>query len=636
MRQFQKASQLDSGGLAGYIDLLMQGGIDTLNVAISKYERSAKIYPEDTWNYIILGQLHEAIGRLKNNSPVHLLKAQKYYTTALQYAKDQPYAITLIVYRYEQLRKFGDEYVDGNSIDQATSMLATISKTTQSGQVLDDVGKTYQMLGKTKEALDVYKIWGEVDPNNPAISSRILETYADIYSKVYLRQDQYDQIVKIYQGIPDPDGDLRTSIGRLYLNAKQYQLAETTFKNIIAEFPTYNQGYSWLGRVYEQQTMWKEAISTYELGLTNTLDDELFFQSLGVLYEKLGSDYLQSTIQLYNKAIERSPYNRFFYLHLFDVFLENRRFPEARELYQTSLKNIPSDYQLHLDIAKLAVGIDDELATQAYSTAIELSPKDDFAYQQLIPIYKQNGDLEKLAELYKKGIEYQPDQQKFYTLHLAELYYSQKLYDDALVFYLKLLENKDASLEQFIIVEGIYTDKKMFDEAATIVQDGLKRFPDSDQLNFISGQLMDKQDRPKEAFEAYQKAIKLNPLVDERAYKRIGELLIKQKDPESALKVYEQGLDSFPDSYGLTINLGDVFLLMNKESEGENAYKKALEIQPVSGVAYLRLGKLYEKQKRIDEAILIYQEGLKNVKQKASRQNIQKQLDKLLSADTTP
>lgn len=90
----------------------------------------------------------------------------------------------------------------------------------------------------------------------------------------------------------------------------------------------------------------------------------------------------------------------------------------------------------------------------------------------------------------------------------------------------------------------------------------------------------------------------------------LGLISKKRGDFIRAEAYYLKGLENAPDSYELTVNLGNVYLAINRPEEAEKYYKTAINIDPTNGTVHYNLNKLYLKLIRLDMADLEFREAM--------------------------
>jgi tetratricopeptide (TPR) repeat protein len=93
-------------------------------------------------------------------------------------------------------------------------------------------------------------------------------------------------------------------------------------------------------------------------------------------------------------------------------------------------------------------------------------------------------------------------------------------------------------------------------------------------------------DEPKQAFEAFQKAVVLTPK-DEKLYLLVAAAFSKKQDYARNLRVLESGLRSLPDSARLHYERGYVLWQLDESGLAKPEFDRAASIAPHSAIGYL-------------------------------------------------
>ena len=151
-----------------------------------------------------------------------------------------------------------------------------------------------------------------------------------------------------------------------------------------------------------------------------------------------------------------------------------------------------------------------------------------------------------------------------------------------------------------VLGEILYFSGKL-DDALPAVAKAARMDPGNPATWSWVGHILSKQNRPAEAEKAYRKALRLNPN-DVNTRKILAELqLITGKDKEAA-----ESLANIPpeqrENAATQIAIGFSEQKQGRLAEAEQAWRKALELDPKALDAWFNLGWLYNKLSRFEEA----------------------------------
>lgn len=116
-------------------------------------------------------------------------------------------------------------------------------------------------------------------------------------------------------------------------------------------------------------------------------------------------------------------------------------------------------------------------------------------------------------------------------------------------------------------------------------------------------------DRPKEASDSFQQAIRLDPSnVDD--YFKLGMVFLKYHTYQPAISIFQSGLRSKPESATLWFGLGMSCYFASYTTEGERALRQAIGLDPNYAPTYIVLGDLLQQTGRFAEAAAVFQRAI--------------------------
>ena len=124
------------------------------------------------------------------------------------------------------------------------------------------------------------------------------------------------------------------------------------------------------------------------------------------------------------------------------------------------------------------------------------------------------------------------------------------------------------------------------------------------------GNLLQGMGRFEEAITWHSLALDSQPNLAE-IYAQLGRLYAQEEDWDAAIAFFENALKSVPDSVHIYSNLAQIYGRIGKRDLETACWYKALELNPdlINGQGYFKLGKAFEDQVEIDQAIECYQKA---------------------------
>ncbi len=148
-----------------------------------------------------------------------------------------------------------------------------------------------------------------------------------------------------------------------------------------------------------------------------------------------------------------------------------------------------------------------------------------------------------------------------------------------------------------------------FDEALEACQRAVHHEGNAGYYNTL-GQLFEKKDRPKDALDAYKKAIDLDPTLPMPHF-NLGLFYVNRGDPARGQAEIQESLRLRPQNASGWYNLGTVAIQRGENDKAIAALQKAVAIEPKHLGARLNLGTALANTGQLDAAIDAYREALR-------------------------
>lgn len=375
---------------------------------------------------------------------------------------------------------------------------------------------------------------------------------------------------------------------------------------------------------YSDNTISNEAESHYINGLTQ--------QQVGNYAESL-IDFNQALSVDSSAAILYSMAKSYYQLNRLELTLETLvKSIEIQEDFVPSMELLSSIYFRLNDISN-AIAVNEKIVAidPTYSRKLELaelyeSHDQDKAKAIYEELYKQSKDsyiLRKLTELYSN----ERDSDK-YTFLIKELYFNnlsnanaglelldhfleKKLYQESF----NVLDKADSNiatekLSAFYGTTGftLLNDRTVDNDLIDIFLQKIdNRFYFDWRIQMVAGYLNGKIKQPEKALNRFNNAFKLTDTIPD-IYFDAGTYFMQLTEIDFAKKVFELGVDKFPDSPDLNYLLG--LSLQDDFVTAIPLFKKAIDLSSEFIEPHLQLGLIYDNQKNLDSTIFYYNKAL--------------------------
>ncbi len=215
-------------------------------------------------------------------------------------------------------------------------------------------------------------------------------------------------------------------------------------------------------------------------------------------------------------------------------------------------------------------------AVREFKTALMLDPSNVNVHNSLGVCYGVLGSFEEAIEEFETAIQLDPKE-------------IMALYNSGLAN--KLMGNKDRALERFLKADSL--EKDVF------------------EVVFQTGRLYMEMERPEKGKELLEKAVRIKP-DSGPAFRCLGECYAAVDMTDEAVRGYKNAIKLNPNDAASLSALGLLFDVQGENPEIAVMFcEQSIEISPENGLFRQRLGRLYLKQNRPDDALKEFEKAKK-------------------------
>ncbi|WP_236199308.1 MULTISPECIES: tetratricopeptide repeat protein [Pseudomonas aeruginosa group] len=496
-----------------------------------------------------------------------------------------------------------------NRFDIALANYVEQAKETRDPGVAERAFRIAEYLGADQEALDTSLIWAKAAPDNLDAQRAAAIQLA--------RTGQYDESMVYMEKVLNGQGD--THFDFLALSA-----AETdpdtragllqSFDRLLKKYPDNGQLLFGKALLLQQDGRPQEALHLLEDNSASKHDVAPLLLRARLLQSMKRSD---EALPLLKAGIKEHPDDKRVHLAYARLLVEQNRLEDAKAEFSALVEQFPDDDDLRFSLALVC------LEAQAWDEAkvylqelVERDSHVDSAHFNLGRLAEEQKDPETALKEYAlvgPGNDFLPAQ-----LRSTEILLDQKRYDDASR---RLAETRDRqpdyAIQLYLIEAEGLSNRDQVDRAWSVIQQGLKQFPDdlnllytrsmlaekrndlaqmeqdlrliiqrepdnAMALNALGYTLADRTTRYSEARDLIQKAHALNP-DDPAILDSLGWVNYRLGNLSEAETYLRKALERFPD-HEVAAHLGEVLWAQGKQSEARKVWATALQSQPDSAV----------------------------------------------------
>ena len=489
---------------------------NTLDQAITEFEKIVSLTPKSVEDHMVLGQLYN----VKHQSA----KAEQQFKMAQEIEPESE----------EVVLNLARVYAESNDLDHAAKVIEAVPDADRTGRMEFTLGATYDQMKRAKDAIAAYKRAADLQPGDVPTMNAL--------GQALLADGQLDAALKNYKALsqadPDDPGAL-IHIAEIQRRQAKYEDALTTIRKARKKDPeNLEAGYN-EGLLLDVLGHYDEAASTYDKMVDQTSHANGAYtaeekNNRGIFLERLGAVYheenkVDEAITTYQKMIEMGgeTATRGYQLEV-DTYNDARLFEKAVEISRQAVAANADDRDLKLMLAGELVdeGKTDDGLNMA-KALLNNTDKDR-------PVYFALGNMYTRLRRWKEA-------------------------DDALAKASPLATKKEDKLYLLFLKGALADRQKHTDQAEAFFRDALDLDPNNAMtLNYMGYMFADKGLRLPEALKLIRKAVEQEPM--NGAYlDSLGWVYFKMGEYEMAEENLRQAVERDQTDPTVHDHLGDLY-----------------------------------------------------------------------------
>ncbi|MDQ3019835.1 MAG: tetratricopeptide repeat protein [Bacteroidota bacterium] len=488
----------------------------------------------------------------------------------------------------------------------------------------------------------------------------IYHALAEVYYKLYKPDEALIEINNALKLNPDNQNYLET-LANIYIAKKDFGRAVTVLENIIKLDSNYTYGLYSLARLYQELNMPAQAIVIYEK-ITSKIGYD--FDVLNKMYDIYVSykNYDKAT-EVLEAMLQLDPFNLQIKALLASLFIKNNKLADARRIYEEIYILNPDDKEVQTELVKIYFKQNE--SDKAFQNFGKMLGKDSLGYIEKVQIgelyYNLISQDESAKEITKNiftglNIEYPDEWIPYYYLGVIDVL--NKNENDYKEKFDKAIANADTSREVYINIGFAYFQQGKGQDAITITDEGLNKFPADFRLNYIKGLSLQQLGQERDAIIYFEKAIEANPndigvlstlalsydtqgqfakstAIYERALKLDPQNILilnnyaynlseRSENLEKALSMSKIVIEKDPNNASYLDTMGWIYFKLKNYKLARKFIEKSLDINSGSAVVLEHLGDIYNAMKDNTNALKYWKQSLeKNPENKTLKEKIE-------------
>ena len=401
----------------------------------------------------------------------------------------------------------------------------------------------------------------------------------------------------------------------------QYEQAIKKFEQILRDHPKNDE--AWAGKIKSLRSQYH--FDAAEEAILNGL--EQFPRSVKIRDEKgylLCNDRHQydETIKVANEILEIDLDNENAWDGKIGSLLLLRRFPEAEQVIQEALRQLPQNVRILNEQGSLhAAQQQHEAALKAFGQVLSIDRINVDAFKGKIKALRSQGKWD-AANQFIQEMRDRPGNSPEMLNTYGWLYFDQKLYDKAIQAFDQTLKDvpndEDAWIGKIVSLRW----QSDFDKAAQAIQEALTRLPQNVRILNQRGYLYADQQQYEAALKAFEQGLSIDPInVD--AFNGKIKTLRSQGKWDEANQALEKMCDRSGNSPEMLNQCGDLYFNQQQYDKAIEAFEKTLKDVPNDEYAWVGKITALRWQSDFDKAEQAIQEALTQLPRNVNIRNQQ-------------
>lgn len=503
------------------------------------------------------------------------------------------------------------------------------------------MGEAYSLEGNSAKALEAFKNTLVYDQESPAVNMRLAAEYlkqglisesltqaeeatkkdpknieshlllGGLYSSMKLypkAMEQYNTVMKL----DEKNTEAPLYIGALYSEQKQPDKAVKYFESLTKnpEYTTPHLAWYYIGRVRMEQPeskYQKAAEDAFKKSLSMKPEFVDSLLSLGAMYTKAKKE--DKAIAMYKEYQKENTPNPRVAEILAQTYIEQGDYEKAYD--QLEVVERDSDEPLNVRMKMALILIDQkryDLAAEKLQEVLKEAPDSDKVRFYLAAVYEETHQNEKAVREYRKV----PSSSTYYgesVVHAAYILKGMGRLDEALEVAAEGLKTRQDQPQVYAMYASLLDEKSDYKTASSILEQGLKKFPDNAQLRFYFGTIQDRLGNKDQVVSEMKKVLEIDPNhVQGMNYLAFTYAEMGAQLPE-AEKLARKASELEPQDGYVLDTLGWVLYKQSKYSEAVKILEAAHKYQGTVSVIAEHLGDAYYKHAMVEKAKTMYRKA---------------------------
>lgn len=407
----------------------------------------------------------------------------------------------------------------------------------------------------------------------------------------------YDRAIELNPATSEP----YFSKGVLLVNLKRLEEAERAFQQGNERAKDSPIGYYYLGRIGVEAKQFDRAVAGFERAIAINPSFEPAYIALAGVYEsRQERDKAVAVYRRYLQAV--NSHSKDVRQHIIRLYINDKLYREALAELEDMLARDPDDLDAQLRIGLIYGELKDyPKAVEQLKKILAARPAELRVRDYLGLMYEEQKDYDKALLAYEQNLTLQPAYIDGH-MHLGFLQYRLKRYPDAIGHFVQVVKLNPKQPEGHLLLGLAYLQAEQFTQASQAFEEGIRHNPGSPDLHFNLGTAYDKLNRFDDVVKTMEAVLRLDPHHAD-ALNYLGYSYTERGIKiEEAVSLIQRAVTLKPDNGYYVDSLGWAFFKMGRLDEALVEMKRAVSLVKDDPVIYEHLGEVFLKHNYVPEA----------------------------------
>lgn len=444
-------------------------------------------------------------------------------------------------------------------------------------------GLNFKNQGKYDQALESFKMCFQLDSIDAGLSSEL----GMLYAAVNLNNEalySFEQAVKY-----DPTNWwFGLQLISSYAQSKRIDDAIGVAEKMRTNFPNKEEVYQMLASLYKQNKQYDKAIEAFnKLESISGIDEPLAIQKFQ-LYSELKKP--QKAIAEIDKLVNKFPTESRYQVVRGDIYLQQKMPEKAFQIFQDVIKSDPDNPFVYLSLSDYYNEINEP--EKANESIVKALKNDRLEVEQKIEILgeyvqKFTQDSVKFSEteaLFKMLVDRYPMEEQVLGYYSVFLQF-RKRNAEAISILESMININPKNEQTWFQLTQIYLSEQKFQEVLVVTQHAIDNLPQVAQWYFYRGIAQFQLGNIDEALKTHQQALTIctekDAALKTDIYSQIGDIYYKKNNTKDAFAAYDEALKLSPMNIFVMNNYAYYLSVENTDlKKAENMSAKTVEKEP--------------------------------------------------------